>query len=197
MWLVVVAVLSHSIPCLLVVYSCHWAIRSKTPTPRSLAFQTVSASHGTCHWGWCKAETIHMIIVIWGIKFFPCISIIIIETLSIYYYREDIPTLLYYRGDLILNISYMYQGVDPGFEIGGCPNARVSARTFFFPVPHSLSSPQPGLSTLELWHYHHNGIMRWLKIRLEHKKLAPFSNWFSGLGGPPAPSLDPALCIGS
>ena len=41
-------------------------------------------------------------------------------------------------------------GVDPGFEIGGGgQNARVSARKFFS-VPHSLSSPQPGLGTLEL-----------------------------------------------
>ena len=40
-------------------------------------------------------------------------------------------------------------GVDPGFEIGGggdARNAHVSTR----PVPHSLSSPQPGLGTLDL-----------------------------------------------
>ena len=36
---------------------------------------------------------------------------------------------------------YCEAGMDPGFEKGGAQNARVSA--IFFPVPHSLSSPQP------------------------------------------------------
>ena len=46
--------------------------------------------------------------------------------------------------------SYTYNaGVDPRFEIGGAQNVRVSVRKFFS-VPHSLSSPQPGLGTLEL-----------------------------------------------
>ena len=35
--------------------------------------------------------------------------------------------------------------VDPGFEIGGAPKACVSARKFF-----KLSSPQPGLGTLDI-----------------------------------------------
>ena len=37
-------------------------------------------------------------------------------------------------------------GVDPGFEIGG---VHKSAHESFFSVPHSLSSPQPGLGTLD------------------------------------------------
>ena len=36
--------------------------------------------------------------------------------------------------------------VDPGFELGGAPNVHVSTQT----VPHSLSSPRPGLETMEI-----------------------------------------------
>ena len=41
-------------------------------------------------------------------------------------------------------------GVDPGFEIGGCPKCACKRAKVCFPVPHSLSSPQPGLGTWEL-----------------------------------------------
>ena len=41
-------------------------------------------------------------------------------------------------------------GVDPGFEIGGCPKCARKHAKVFFSVPHSLSSSQLGLGTLEL-----------------------------------------------
>ena len=92
------------------------------------------------------------------------------------------------------SIQFLGITVDPGFEIGGAQNARLSTRKFFS-VPHSLLSSQPGLDTLES-----SKSMRWLKITIlrlfvatavnikaflmqeqgdcsfKHKNLAPFSN---------------------
>ena len=59
---------------------------------------------------------------------------------------------LWVKYEMLAGISGVlgrWSGVDPGFEIRGAQNVRVSARNIFS-VPHSLSSQQPGLGTLGL-----------------------------------------------
>ena len=73
---------------------------------------------------------------------------------------------LWVKCEMLAGISGVlgrWSGVDPGFEIGGCPKC-ARKRANFFSVPHSLSSPQPCLGTLELSSQLASTSRRWLKI---------------------------------